>query len=828
MNILCRRNHRPSGRDLELPRPSGYRTLLSGAARHVTLLVLAVAIGVATSALSASAQVVVTSTTTTMPTTSCVVDSDCDDNDGCTLDQCIVGQCIVAGCDQLSPVPQCQQFVCDSPDVSPDRTCVPEADNAQNGDQCDDGDNCTENDQCSAGTCAGTGKVCTAPDECTTSTCNPANGNCVEEPIDTPICNNACETAADCNDNDGCTLDQCIDGQCIVAGCDQLSPVPQCQQFVCDSDTPSPDRMCVPEVDPSQNGTVCDDGDNCTGNDACNDGACFGAPTDCSGLDDVCNIGLCDPGTGVCIPEHLPDGSPCDTGNLCAGDQVCSMGACLTGPPPCDDGDACNGLETCDEGTGECLPGAPLNCDDADPCTFDSCDHTGQCVNEPEVDGTACDDGDVCSESDSCTAGVCSGVPIPDCGGTPPCAEPPSGMIAWWPGDNATTDVVGANDLVLMQGATYSAGKVGNGFAFDGADDSATTLGPLGLSGDYSYSIELWVLPGNNPGFGDYGEALVSWGVGSPHRGQFLYYNSSEQKFESGFFTNDQETPASFASGQWYHVVETYDGTVHRLYVDGVEIMNSALCAVCHHLMPGTPGTCSDPPTAACGPWPGPVGQLDIADTNISVGVDSFGQNRHFAGTLDELTLYDQALAPADVARLYAAGAAGKCVGVCGDGTVDPGEECDDGNVDDGDGCSSTCTNESLPPDCSGAGIDAVVWPPNHKYVTFAIDGVADGVGGAATVEVTGVRQDEELDGKGDGRTCPDAELLSGNEVNIRAERSGRGDGRVYHVSFTATDPTGAACSGTVDVCVRRKKRDEPAGCVDQGALFDSTQCDVE
>lgn len=39
----------------------------------------------------------------------------------------------------------------------------------------------------------------------------------------------------------------------------------------------------------------------------------------------------------------------------------------------CDDGDFCNGAETCDLPAGECLPGPPPTCDDADPCTADSC-----------------------------------------------------------------------------------------------------------------------------------------------------------------------------------------------------------------------------------------------------------------------------------------------------------------------------------------------------------------------------------------------------------------------------------------------------------------------
>lgn len=35
-------------------------------------------------------------------------------------------------------------------------------------------------------------------------------------------------------------------------------------------------------------------------------------------------------------------------------------------------------------------------------------------------------------------------------------------------------------------------------------------------------------------------------------------------------------------------------------------------------------------------------------------------------------------------------------VTLCGNTTVDPGEQCDDGNLDNGDGCSSTCQNENL------------------------------------------------------------------------------------------------------------------------------------
>ncbi len=56
----------------------------------------------------------------------------------------------------------------------------------------------------------------------------------------------------------------------------------------------------------------------------------------------------------------------------------------------------------------------------------------------------------------------------------------------------------------------------------------------------------------------------------------------------------------------------------------------------------------------------------------------------------------------------------------------------------------------------------------------------------------------------------------------MRNERLLAGDGRVYHIGFTATDETGASCTGDVKVCVPAK---EGVACGDQGALFDSTEC---
>jgi hypothetical protein len=115
----------------------------------------------------------------------------------------------------------------------------------------------------------------------------------------------------------------------------------------------------------------------------------------------------------------------------------------------------------------------------------------------------------------------------------------------------------------------------------------------------------------------------------------------------------------------------------------------------------------------------------------------------------------------------------------------------------------------SRPPDCSEVSASpSVLWPPNHKLKTVTVAGATDPDGDAVTVTITGVTQDEPVNGVGDGNTSPDVVTgASADQVQLRAERSGRGDGRLYVIAYTATDPGRASCSGTVTVSVPHDKR---------------------
>ena len=134
---------------------------------------------------------------------------------------------------------------------------------------------------------------------------------------------------------------------------------------------------------------------------------------------------------------------------------------------------------------------------------------------------------------------------------------------------------------------------------------------------------------------------------------------------------------------------------------------------------------------------------------------------------------------------------------------------------------TSWYTGVTVPPTCEDAyPSEDILWPPNHKFVSVGILGVEDACGEPTTITIDSIFQDEPINGLGDGDTAPDGAGLGTSTAELRVERSGTDNGRVYHVAFTATDERGVTCEGLVKVGVPHDKKDTP---IDGGPLFDST-----
>lgn len=282
----------------------------------------------------------------------------CDDMSLCTKDDlCMNGKCVGTPikCDDQN---ECTEDICD-----PEKGCVfiPLTDTP-----CEDDNKCTDNDVCKNGTCtSGKELICNDNEICTIDKCNPSIG-CVYIPLnDTP-----------CDDNNLCTKnDRCVNGECVgeERNCDDGN--------ICTNDNCSPSIGCYYTYN---NGIACDDSNKCTTDDKCTNGKCIGTPITCND-NNICTDDSCDPALG-CI--FINNNLPCNDMNICTTNDHCSNGACIGGPP--------------------------INCDDGNVCTYDTCDPQSGC-KYTYLNGIACDDKNSCTYNDKCLNGQCVGTPIPNC-----------------------------------------------------------------------------------------------------------------------------------------------------------------------------------------------------------------------------------------------------------------------------------------------------------------------------------------------------------------------------------------------------------------------------
>ncbi|MFC1989970.1 HYR domain-containing protein [Chloroflexota bacterium] len=123
------------------------------------------------------------------------------------------------------------------------------------------------------------------------------------------------------------------------------------------------------------------------------------------------------------------------------------------------------------------------------------------------------------------------------------------------------------------------------------------------------------------------------------------------------------------------------------------------------------------------------------------------------------------------------------------------------------------------------------LWPPNHKYVTVTIETTASDIcdtdvsNNVLLVSVTS-DEPEDVAGKnnkqdgGDGNTLEDIVIVDKNTVELRAERLGGSDGRVYTLNYSVTDASGNTSTASVKVIVEHNPG-EPV--VDSGVQYTVT-----
>jgi endo-1,4-beta-xylanase len=136
--------------------------------------------------------------------------------------------------------------------------------------------------------------------------------------------------------------------------------------------------------------------------------------------------------------------------------------------------------------------------------------------------------------------------------------------------------------------------------------------------------------------------------------------------------------------------------------------------------------------------------------------------------------------------------------------------------------------NDATPPTITVVA-PIVLAPPNHQYQAFTIADLVSAVSdscsaglGIADVEITQITSDEPENGIGDGNTLNDIVIGSDcRSAELRVERSGVGNGRVYTISLHVTDLAGNRTEATVKVLV------PTSTCTDNTAVDDGPRFTV-
>jgi hypothetical protein len=193
-------------------------------------------------------------------------------------------------------------------------------------------------------------------------------------------------------------------------------------------------------------------------------------------------------------------------------------------------------------------------------------------------------------------------------------------------------DVPRGNNGVMLNGAGFSSGFVGNAFSFDGADDGLQL--PLVMSYANGATFELWIKTNDDGGI------IISDGGGASggHRGMGLFLETDGKLY----FCSHNNGSRSFAlygpvinDGKFHHIAASWTGDTSAggalLYVDGELV--------------GT-GTASS--TFATGSTP------------LYVGGHATLGHLKLGGLIDEIGVYGRALTADEIRAIYAAGSAGK------------------------------------------------------------------------------------------------------------------------------------------------------------------------
>lgn len=203
-----------------------------------------------------------------------------------------------------------------------------------------------------------------------------------------------------------------------------------------------------------------------------------------------------------------------------------------------------------------------------------------------------------------------------------------NGLVGYWKLDegtgNVTMDSSGNNNSgALMNEPLWTDGKYGKALSFDGEDDYVAVPQSSNLDIVDSVSVTAWVYP---KAFPTAGIILSRWYDGTePDRGVTLHFmQASHLRFGVIDDGNLLDVPFSFEINKWYYLAATWNGSVSKVYVNGIEIGHRSTS-----------------------------GSFTNQNVNLGIGCDLNPFHAYFNGTIDNIMIYNRSLSAEEVMARY-------------------------------------------------------------------------------------------------------------------------------------------------------------------------------
>jgi lysophospholipase L1-like esterase len=208
----------------------------------------------------------------------------------------------------------------------------------------------------------------------------------------------------------------------------------------------------------------------------------------------------------------------------------------------------------------------------------------------------------------------------------------PNGMISYWKLDengSPYNDSYGASDATCTDCPVATTGIVGGAQQFDGINDAVNVAdnGTFEWTSDDSFSIEFWMKTDasslENMVIVGRDEGSIHWWVGCSSVGNLSRFGLRDS---DGVFRGISGT-TPIADNQWHHIVAVRDKSTNenRIYVDGI-LENS--------LQHDYTGDFS-------------------GDADVNIGYLDADSLYRYEGIIDELAIYDRALALSEISQHY-------------------------------------------------------------------------------------------------------------------------------------------------------------------------------